>query len=458
LRRTPAERVVTTVCWQHSAARASFPKGLRNGIGLLRKMIQRPRGTRDFGPAEMARRRAAELAMRDVCHVHGFGEVVTPTFEQSELFTMRSGQAIVDEMYVFKDKGDREMALRPEITASVIRFFVNDLSTLPKPLKLYYVGSCYRYENPQSGRYREFYQIGAELIGNDNPETDAEVISLAVKCLRATGLQDFSVRIGHIGALKSLVQAEVTDKALAADALRLIDKADFDALGSLFESHGLPGELLDRIRAVAETKGGAEALDRIEDPSVKGHLKEVFETLGLYGLDDCQLDLGIVRGLDYYSGMVFEIDAPRLGAEKQVLGGGSYTLSELFGGEPVFSTGFAIGIDRVVLALEAEGVKPEYRQCDAFVMPTEDSMRKYAFAIASKMRASGLSTDIDLMRRSMSKSLKYAASVGAKYVVIVGKEEMAKRSVTIRDMKTGEQTLAQADFVVEELEKLMTRQ
>ncbi len=420
-------------------------------------MIQRPRGTRDFGPAEMARRRTVEQAMRDVCDVHGFGEVVTPTFEQAELFTTRSGQAIVDEMYVFKDKGGREMALRPEITASVIRFFVNDMSALPKPLKLYYVGGCYRYENPQSGRYREFYQIGAELIGSENPETDAEVISLAVKCLKATGLKDFTVRIGHIGALKSLVQAEIADQTQASETLRLIDKGEFDALESSFESHGLPSELLDRIKGVAQTKGGVEALDGVDDAEVTAHMTELFDILRLHGLEDCQLDLGIVRGLDYYTGMVFEIDAPRLGAEKQVLGGGSYTLSELFGGEPVFSTGFAIGIDRVMLALEAEGVGHEHRQCDAFIVPTEDSMRKYAFAMASRMRASGIRTDVDLMRRSMSKNLKYAASVGARYAVIVGKEEMAKRSVTVRDMVTGEQTLVPADLVSEELEKLMAK-
>ena len=449
----PLEKMMRA-SWTREREQA-FPKGLRNGIGLLRKMIQRPRGTRDFDPAEMARRRAAEQAMREVCHAHGFGEVVTPTFEQSELFTMRSGQSIVDEMYVFKDKGGREMALRPEITASVIRFFVNDLSTLPKPLKLYYVGGCYRYENPQSGRYREFFQLGAELIGNENPETDAEVISLAVKCLKATGLQDFKVRIGHIGALKSLVRTEITDGALSSEALRLIDKAEFDALGTMFEAHDLSPDLLGRIRNVAETRGGVEALEEIEDPDVMSHLKELFETLSLYGIDEAELDLGIVRGLDYYTGMVFEIDAPRLGAEKQVLGGGSYTLSELFGGEPVFSTGFAIGIDRVMLALEAEGVKPDYRQCVVFAVPTEDSMRKYAFAITSKLRAAGIAADVDLMRRSMSKSLKYAASTGARYAVIVGREEMAKKSVTLRNMQTGEQRLVPADFIADELYKVL---
>jgi histidyl-tRNA synthetase len=418
-------------------------------------MIQRPRGTRDFGPAEMSRRRKVEEAMRDVCHRFGFGEVMTPTFEQSELFTLRSGQAVVDEMYVFSDKGGREMALRPEITASVIRFFVNEMSNLPKPLKLYYVGNCFRYENPQSGRYREFFQLGAELIGNDNPETDAEVISLAVHCLRAAGLQDFRVRIGHIGVMKSLVLSEVQDPALAGNVLRMIDKEDFDAMGDMFDTHAISRNLFERITTLADIRGGTEILDSVEDAKVHEHLKELFEILKLHGVDDVELDLGIVRGLDYYTGMVFEIDAPRLGAEKQVMGGGSYTLSELFGGEPVFSTGFAIGIDRVMLALEAEQEMPAHAPLDAYVVPTEDAMRKYAFAVLSKIRSKGLRADIDLMRRSMSKNLKYAASVGARFAVIVGKEEMSKRSVTLRDMKTGEQTLVPADFVADELEKVL---
>ncbi|HIH01993.1 TPA: histidine--tRNA ligase [Thermoplasmata archaeon] len=420
-------------------------------------MIQRPRGTRDFGPAEMHRRRKAEEAMREVCHRFGFGEVMTPTFEQSELFTLRSGQAVVDEMYVFKDKGGRDMALRPEITASVIRFFVNEMSNLPKPLKLYYVGNCFRYENPQSGRYREFFQLGAELIGNDNPETDAEVISLAVHCLRAAGLEDFHVRIGHIGVMKSLVLSEVQDPAIAGNVLRMIDKEDFDAMGDMFDANALSRNLFERITTLADVRGGKEVLDSVDDAKVQEHLRDLFEILKLHGVEDVELDLGIVRGLDYYSGMVFEIDAPRLGAEKQVMGGGSYTLSELFGGEPVFSTGFAIGIDRVMLALEAEKELPEYAPIDAFVVPTEDAMRKYAFAILSKLRSKGIRADVDLMRRSMSKSLKYASSVGARYAVIVGKEEMAKRVVTLRNMESGEQTQVPADFAAGELAKSLER-
>jgi histidyl-tRNA synthetase len=399
----------------------------------------------------MAKRRKVEQAMREACHRFGFGEVVTPTFENAELFTLRSGQAIVDEMYVFRDKGDREMALRPEITASVIRFYVNEMSTAPKPLKLYYVGNCFRYENPQSGRYREFFQIGAELIGSKNPETDAEVIALAVSCMRAAGLENFVVRIGHIGVLKSLVNERITDPAVAADVLRMIDKEDFDALGDLFDAKALPRPLFDRIAAVAEIRGGVEALDNVDKTEASDYLREIFSVLKLYGIDDCQVDMGIVRGLDYYTGMVFEIDAPNLGAEKQVLGGGSYTLSELFGGEPIFSTGFAIGIDRVMLAVEAEREIKVPSALDAYVIPTDESMRRYAFGIVARLREAGLKADVDLMRRTMSKNLKYASSVGARFAVIVGKGEMAKRSVTLRDMTSGDQKVVLADGVAKSI-------
>jgi histidyl-tRNA synthetase len=403
----------------------------------------------------MAKRRKVEQAMRDACARFGFGEVVTPTFEHSELFTLRSGQGVIDEMYVFKDKGDREMALRPEITASVIRFYVSDMSTMPKPLKLYYVGNCFRYENPQSGRYREFWQLGAELIGANTPETDAEVIALAVNCIRAAGLENFVVRIGHIGILKSLVKAEIVDEAVAAEVLRMLDKEDFDAMGDMFDAKALPRQLFDKITSIAEIKGGIDELNNLDESDATKHLREVFEVLRLYGVEDCQLDLGIVRGLDYYSGMVFEIDAPKLGAEKQIMGGGSYTLSEIFGGEPVFSTGFAIGIDRVVLAAEAESPIQTALALDAYVIPTKDDMRKYAYGIVSRLRSQGLRADVDLMRRNLSKNLKYASSTSARFSVIIGRDEMEKRSVTLRDMKTGKQELVLADDIGDAIKKAL---
>ena len=233
-------------------------------------MIQRPRGTRDFGPVEMAKRRKVESAMREACAVFGFGEVVTPTFEHAELFTLRSGQNVVDEMYVFRDKGDREMALRPEITASVVRFYVNEMSNFPKPLKLYYVGNCFRYENPQSGRYREFFQLGAELIGTKNPESDAEVIALAVNCIRSAGLENFVVRVGHIGILKAMVNKEIGDEKLAGEVLHMIDKEDWDAMGEMFDARALPRQLFDKIAAIADMKGKLELLNNLDQSEATG--------------------------------------------------------------------------------------------------------------------------------------------------------------------------------------------
>ena len=182
-------------------------------------MIQRPRGTRDFLPDEMERRRHYEGILRGVAKTFGFREVATPIFEDAELFILRSGPNVLKELYNFKDKGDREVALRPEMTAPVIRMFVNEMSNEPKPIKMFYFGQCFRYERPQSGRYREFFQFGAELIGNPNPETDAEVISMAASMIKALGLKEYRFRIGHIGVLKQRIADAGVPKERMAEVL-----------------------------------------------------------------------------------------------------------------------------------------------------------------------------------------------------------------------------------------------
>ena len=170
-------------------------------------MIQCPRGTRDFLPDEMERRRHYENILRMTARTFGFREISTPIFEETELFVTRSGPNILNEIYAFKDKGDRDIALRPELTAPVMRMFVNGMSNEPRPLKLFYFGQCFRYERPQSGRYREFFQFGAELIGNANAETDAEAIALAAAMIKALGLRDYKIRIGHIGVLRNMLSS-----------------------------------------------------------------------------------------------------------------------------------------------------------------------------------------------------------------------------------------------------------
>jgi histidyl-tRNA synthetase len=413
-------------------------------------MIQRPRGTRDFGPEEMEVRRHFEDMMRQEAVLHGFREISTPIFEHTELFTLKSGPGEVEEIYAFQDKGGREICLRPELTASVMRFFVSDLATLPRPLKMFYFGQCFRYERPQAGRYREFFQFGAEIVGNPTPETDAEAIGLAAAILERTGMKDYRIRVGHIGILREmLANAGVTgDKALPI--LQKLDKKIYPEAEELMAQAGVDAEVAQNIIGTTKVTGPISVLDSREGPA-SDYIRQVCDILLAMGFDNVSVDLGVVRGLAYYTGMVFEVDAPKLGAEKQICGGGSYSLSELFGGEKVFSTGFAIGFDRTLLALQTEGVQFERPGITAFVVPVSDSVRTKAFEVVSTLRRSGISADIDLMRRGVGKSLKYAATVPSKYAVIVGEKELESGSVTMRDMISGEQSLVRIEGLVKKL-------
>lgn len=416
-------------------------------------MIQRPRGTRDFGPDEMEKRRHLEAAMRREAALFGFREIATPIFEHTELFTLRSGPNVVEEIYAFRDKGGREISLRPELTAPAMRFFVNELSNSARPLKMFYFGQCFRYERPQSGRFREFFQFGAELIGDPGPESDAEVIALAASIMRRIGLKQYTVRIGHIGVLRSMLADAGVDREAAPLILQKLDKKEYDEASQRMRDAGMDDERIEKVIEITNTVGPVEVLDRISGEA-REHLLGIFRILQAYGIDNIQVDLGVVRGLDYYTGMVFEMDAPVLGAEKQICGGGSYSLTELFGGEKTFSTGFGIGFDRTLLALEKEGYQAPAHGIDVYVLPVGDNARQEAHRIAAQLRQAGIGTDIDLMGRSMSKSMKYANSINARLALIVGEKEMAQGAVTMRDMVTGEQTLVKREDLVATLEKL----
>jgi len=415
-------------------------------------MIQRPRGTRDIGPDEMEKRRKLEEIMRRVTRCFGFREICTPTFEHTELFTVKSGPGIIEEIYAFQDKGGRDLSLRPEMTAPVIRFFVNELVNYPRPLKLFYFGPCFRYERPQSGRYREFYQFGAELIGSRNPESDAEVIALAANIMKAIGLKSYRVRVGHIGILRSKMYEYGVSGDTCARILQKLDKGLFDEARPIMEEAGIPDHAIEDILATVGIRGDISVTEGMNGEAID-YLREVFRVLEWYGVADVEVDLGVIRGLDYYTGIVFEIEAPALGAERQVCGGGSYSLSELFGGEAVFTTGFAIGFDRVFLALEREGMDIKPEGIDVFVIPVNEEMRSAAFRLTTSLRERGLITDVDLMRRSIGKNLKYADSVGARFVVIVGPKELELGAVSVRDMVSGEQQTVAIDQVADHLLK-----
>lgn len=423
-------------------------------------MIERPRGTRDFRPEEMEKRRYVESIFRKTAESFGFREIMTPTFERAELFVARSGPQIVEDMYLFKDKAGREIVLRPEMTAPTIRFFVNDLQKEPKPLKLYYFGNCFRYERPQQGRYREFFHFGAEIIGASPRSADAECIALALTSLENAGLAQFKTRIGNVAILRKLIDLPRDQQA---ECLRFMDKKDFDGLKEQLERLNRD-DLYHRVESLMELRGGTAILDEARELlRGKGCDEEIDYLAGLgrelrsYGIERYDFDLGVVRGLDYYAGMVFEVDSPVLGAESQICGGGSYSLSTILGGEEIFSTGFAVGFDRVVLALEREGRDIPTKKVEVFVVPIGDSARDKALEVLQQIRREGISADIDLIGRGPSKCLRYADSIGARIAVLIGEDELSRNSVALRDMASGEQSDVELEHLVPELKKTLAK-
>ena len=418
-------------------------------------MFERPRGTNDWGPEEMARRRQVEAAFVSLAKGFGFREIVTPMFESLELFTAKSGPTVVRELYAFKDQGGRDIALRPEFTASILRFYVSDLRSLPKPIKVFTTGSAFRYEEPQKGRHREFYQLNAEIIGGATLASDAECLALAIGTMRAIGLRQVRARIGHIGMLRAFLPFPPADQAVVLHAL---DKKNFPMLDAELQRLGR-SELSDPLKRLVGLSGEASVLQ--EARGILGgagaeafdYLHKLSEQLYHYGVPagDYAFDMGVVRGLDYYTGMVFELDSPNLGAEKQVGGGGAYSLAETFGGEAVSQTGFALGLDRLVMAAEAEGILPPEEALDAYVIPIGEAMRGKALEILSSLRASGLRADIDLIGRGPTKNLDYANAVRARHVVLVGEREIKGGSVAVRDMVTGQQREVSVETLVDAL-------
>jgi len=313
-------------------------------------VLKLPRGTRDFSPDDMNKRNYVENSMRATFEKYGYKEVETPVIEYLELFTKKSGETIIDEIYTFKDKGGRELSLRPELTAPVIRFYIDKLQMKPKPLKLFYFGKCYRYDRPQKGRYREFKQAGCEIIGTNKPEAFAELISMSYNILRNIGVKDIILNIGNLKILSYFFDELKLSKDQRKYIMPLIDKSKIEDLKGAFNKFGLNEIKVEKFLNILKTDDICNVLNFINDKNEIideiNNLKEIFKFLNSSFKIKFNLKLGIVRGLDYYTGLVFEIEAPSLGAEKQICGGGQYDLINIFGGKETPTSGFAIGFDR----------------------------------------------------------------------------------------------------------------
>jgi histidyl-tRNA synthetase len=422
-------------------------------------MVQVPRGTRDFTPDEMQKRRYLEHNMAATFTSFGYGEIQTPTFENLELFTAKSGESIINELYAFTDKGGRALALRPELTAPVIRCYVERLQMEPKPLKLFYFGNCYRYDRPQKGRYREFQQAGCEVIGTDTCEATAELLALAYTLLRNTGLKNIRLNIGNLTIISAIFKKLHLLKDDQKILLPLIDKSQFDDLKIALRDCNVSDQMGDAFIEVLQTSDVTKIRSFIaDDTDAKTELTTMETILDLlknaFHINEYEIKLSIVRGLDYYKGLVFEIDAPILGAEKQLCGGGSYDLVPLFGGTEVPTSGFAIGFDRTILALDEEGFLFPTPKLDVFIIPVNQTMNTISIQITQELRSHGISADFDLLRRGVGKSLKYADAKHVEKVIIVGPKELENKTVTLRDMKTGDQEIVALADILTKLKKI----
>ncbi|MFO7967332.1 MAG: histidine--tRNA ligase [Archaeoglobaceae archaeon] len=411
--------------------------------------IGKPRGTRDLFPEEMERRRYFESIMRSIAESYGYGEIQTPAFENLELFTIKSGEDVVDEIYSFQDKGGRGLALRPELTAPVLRAYVNEMAVATKPLRFYYFGNCFRYERPQKARYREFWQFGIELIGSESYLADAEVILMAYEIMRQLNL-DFELRIGHVGLLRHLL--EDVEEENASKIMRLIDKEDMEGLEEFIDQIGLPQNLKDSIYSLIKTSGGREILSRTAEfvPNFDfTYLEELCDVLDSMNIE-YSLDFGIARGLDYYTGVVFEGYATSgLGAQSQICGGGSYRLAHLFGGGDTPSTGFALGFDRIADICEIE--LKEDKVVAVINMGLESEALKTAKLLREKTDKKVV---VDVMDRPLKKQMKFANYVNAHYAVIIGEREMEENKYGLKDMVTGEQRLVDKEELIHIIQQL----
>ncbi len=398
------------------------------------------RGFRDLFGEEACKlaevsKRAEELAER-----WGFERSFLPTVERFALFAAKSGEEIKNTMFVFKDKAGREVALRPEATASFVRAYLHSLRARSKPLKLFSIVNVFRYDEPQFARYREFYQADFEVLGSRSALADAELVTMLNDFYDDIKLNHV-ILIGSVKALRSVLSKEGIEGELQDKVLHLIDKGKLEEALSIVERHAKnPGQAREVIEELATTEGGPEVLERGKE-ILKGYGEELLndlEELIAFLPDDviskCKFKLGFARGLAYYTGLIYEVKVP--GFPVSVAGGGRYdTLTQIYGGEPLPATGFAIGLDRTALALDNKCLK----KMEVVVIPIGEVAGKRALEVQRRLSSLGMRSTLLDDFKSVKKAFSYAASTGAKWAVVLGKKEVSEGKVTVKNLEFGRQ-------------------
>ena len=424
-------------------------------MSLITKAIK---GTQDTLPQDSHKIRFLESTLADIAGYYGFREIRTPVFEHTELFNRSVGDTtdvVQKEMYTFDDKGGRSITLRPEGTAGAVRSYLeHGLFNEPAPQKLFYQTSCYRYEKPQAGRLREFHQFGVECFGSADTAEDAEVIALADEIFGFLGVEGLELRINSIGCPEC--------RATYQKALHDYFAAHYDQLSETSRDR-----LERNPMRIIDSKDPDDAALAKDAPVVLDYLctecKEHFEKLQAYlkAMDiEYKIDPTIVRGLDYYTKTVFEFVATGIGAQGTVCGGGRYDgLCEELGGKSIPGLGFGLGMERLQLVLESQGIElPEQEPCELYLAPAGDDAHIKAAQIARNLRAEGVYVLYDTVGKSIKAQMKYANKIGALFVAVIGDNELESGKVQLKYMETGETKEVELDKLAEDFASIAIQQ
>jgi histidyl-tRNA synthetase len=417
------------------------------------------RGMRDFLPEEANMLKFIENKARRVAELYGYKEVVTPVVESYELLAAKAGEEVRSRMFVFKDLGGRDVALRPEFTASVARLVATTLRTEPKPLRLFSFGTVYRYDEPQKGRYREFWQSNYELMGSNKPEGDAEILMLTDSLMEASGLKKYVFKVGHVGVLRGIFVQEGLEDTVQNAVMQRMDKKEYEVALKMVRDAGVSENCVNILQKLVKIKG-SEIFEIVEKMKtvVKGYDKAVSAVENLHAIlkfiveSGCKMDVvvdaGFARGLEYYTGMIFEVYVPEF--DIALGGGGRYDqLIELFGGEPTPAVGVAHGIDRIMLALQMQKAEVETREKSVMVIPIKEELKGEALKVSRLLREADIPAEVEVMGRKVTAALEDADRRGMSYAIIVGEKELKENAVAIRNLAKREQKIVKIEKIVE---------
>ena len=420
------------------------------------------RGMRDFLPRNAERMRRVEQVSREIAQLYGYEEIITPVVESYDLLAAKVGEENRKRMYAFEDLGGRKVALRPEFTASVARLVATVMRNKPKPMRLFSVGSLYRYDEPQYGRFREFWQANYELMGSEKPEADAEILMLTNDLLTKLGLRNYRFKIGHMGIVRGILSQEGLNEEQQSSIMQLLDKKRWEEALMVAQDARISRDCLTTLKKVFETKGEdtLKVLKRAEE-IVKDYeeaiaaVKNLREILELTKQSRVRLETiietGFARGLEYYTGMIFELYVQEI--EMAMSGGGRYDkLIELFGGEPTPAVGVAQGVDRIVLVMEKQRVPAKSAMEKKAVVPSvSEEFRAKAMELSKMLRDAKIPAEVEVMGRTVSKALSDADRRGVTHAVIIGPEELKEEKVVLRNMEKRKQSVVKTIDLCEEI-------